>query len=222
MCGRVNVSDFPAIQKMMAGLGMPLYPELAPRFNISPGSLLPVLVNDAFESMQWGIHFGNFSHPNSRIDTVKSKPHLQKLFNNQRCIIPVNGFYEWPNLKLHPEYKANKTRFHIKTPDDVMFLGGIYSSKTTETGQQHREFNVLTTTPVPDIQKFHHRMPVLLEPHNVAAWLSSNDMATMYALTEPYQEKLSIIEVDGYVDNARNEGDRCLSAKKENPQLKLF
>jgi len=215
MCGRVNVSDFPVIQQIMIDLGLPIYPHIPPRYNISPGSQLPVFSNGEFVSMEWGIEFGNFKHPNTRIDTVRKKPFLHNLLQNNRCVIPINGFYEWPDTKKHPEFKSDKTRFHIQTQDNVMFLGGIFNTNKSQ-------FNILTTSPNSQIEKFHHRMPVILPIDNVSQWISEKNTDEIYKLTVPFKQKLSIVEVDDYVDNARNEGSQCIDVKKPNRQLKLL
>ena len=127
MCGRLNLYDSAVISELMDSLGLPSFPELAPRYNIPPTSCLNVVTRDnELVLMQWSIEFGAFRHPNSKVDTVLRKPVLTRMLAEQRCLVPVNRFYEWPDPKTHPQYQGVKTRYCIHTPLDAMFLGGIY------------------------------------------------------------------------------------------------
>jgi putative SOS response-associated peptidase YedK len=210
MCGRVSLHNSSAIRTLMDKLALPAFPELAPRYNIPPGTYLHVVTSQtSLTAMQWGIAFGDFSHPNTKIDTALRKPALTRMLANQRCLLPINRFYEWPDAKVRPKYQGVKTRFCIHTAQDVMFLGGIYRDHP-EHGLQ---FNVLTTGPTAAINEFHHRSPVIVAPEDTHIWISDGDVATVAHLLAPYPGPLVIYECDGYVDNARHEGPLCMSAK---------
>lgn len=170
-------------------------------------------IENYIAQMEWSIEFGEFRHPNTKVETVKRKPFLQKLLATNRCLVPVNRFYEWPDAKLRPKYKGIKTRFCIHTPEDVMLLGGIY--RINDNGGI--QFNVLTTDPNPAVSDFHHRMPVIVPPASVHTWMASQDLRTLYRIAEPYRGELVIYACEPYVDSGRHEGPRCmapLSAKQ--------
>lgn len=117
MCGRLNVHDNEGVQRLMEELGLPLYPQHPPRYNITPTSTLDVVFDQAdIAEMVWSIEFGKFRHPNTKVETIKRKPHLQRLLMHHRCLVPVNRFYEWPDPKVRPKYAGVKTRFCIHTP----------------------------------------------------------------------------------------------------------
>ena len=207
MCGRLNIYDSSIVSVLMDSLGLPLYPELAPRYNIPPTSRLNVVTSATdVVLMQWGIEFGAFRHPNTKVDTALRKPHLTRLLAQQRCLVPVNRFTEWPDPKLRPQYQGVKTRFCVHTSLDAMFLAGIY--------QQHPDhgwqFNILTTDPTEAINEFHHRSPVIIAPDQAHHWLRAGDVASVTPLLQPYPGTLVIYECDGYVDNARHEGPQCM------------
>lgn len=207
MCGRLNIHDNAAVQKLMEQLNLPHFPLRAPRYNITPTSTLDVVFDKHdIAEMIWSIEFGKFRHPNTKIETIKRKPYLQRLLRNNRCLVPVNRFYEWPDAKVRPKYAGIKTRFCIHTPEDVMFLGGIYKINADGIMQ----FNILTTDPNDAINDFHHRMPVIIAPKDVHTWLHSADINETFELTLPYQGALSIYECDPYVDNGRNDGPNCM------------
>jgi len=207
MCGRLNIHDSAAVQRLMEQLGLPLYPQRPPRYNITPGSPLDVVFDhDHMAAMDWGIEFGKFRHPNTKTETLKRKPYLQKLLMENRCIVPVNRFYEWPDAKLRPAWQGKKNRFCIHPPNDVMFLGGIY--KINPDGIM--QFNVLTTDPNDAINVFHHRMPVVIAADQVRAWLDSDDKSFLFSLMVPYRKDLIVYACDAYVDNGRHEGEQCM------------
>lgn len=192
----------------MEYLGLPLYPSQAPRFNITPTSELQVLTGDSVLPMEWGIEFGKFRHPNTRAESVETKPYLQKLLMKQRCIVPVNRFYEWPDAKYKPEYKGIKTRFCIHTPDNVMFLGALY--KLSRDGVL--QVNIITTASSKKIAEFHRRMPLIIPPEKVKSWFQGGTLAEIFELVTPYDGELVIYPCSGYVDNGRNEGPRCMES----------
>jgi len=186
MCGRLNIYDPENIDIFLQELALPGYAARPPQFNVAPQSLLPIITTPITRlEGQWGIEFGKFRHPNSKAATIKAKPHLQDLLLHRRCIVPANRFYEWPVLLLAGIYKRN--------PEKQLY-----------------QFNVITTDPSPAINKFHHRMPVILEPAMARTWLESDDRQTLYALMAPSQQELIIYECDPWVDNARHEGPQCM------------
>lgn len=211
MCGRLNIHDSQAISSLMSDLGLPLYPVSPPQYNIPPGSSLPVLINASpepeFVTMDWGIPFGNFRHPNTRAATVARKPWLQRLLLQNRCLVPVNRFYEWPDHKARPDFGGGKTRFCIHTPQDVMFLGGLF--RISPDGEM--QFNVLTTGPNAQINEFHHRMPVIIAPTDTRRWLASQSFDELYTMMNPWQGELVLYECDSWVDNARHQDARCMA-----------
>lgn len=211
MCGRLNIYDSSVISELMDSMCLPSFPALAPRYNIPPTARLNV-VTSAIELvlMQWGIEFGAFRHPNTKVDTALRKPHLTRILAEQRCLVPVNRFYEWPDPKTHPEYQGIKTRFCIHTPLDALFLGGIYK----EHPEHGAQFNVLTTDPTPAITKFHHRSPIIIAPEHAHTWLHAGDLDDITPLLNPYPGTLLIYECDGFVDNARHEGPTCMQPLK--------
>lgn len=212
MCGRLNLYNSNAINELMDSLALPSFPELAPRYNIPPGALLNVVTSRTdLAVMRWGIAFGDFRHPNTKVATALRKPHLTKLLATQRCLIPINRFYEWPDPKVRPKYQGVKTRFCIHTPLNVMFLGGIFR----EHPEQGLQFNVLTTDPTAAIDDFHHRSPVIIAPEHTQAWMSDSGVDAITPLLQPYTGALTIYECDGFVDNARHEGPQCIAGSSQ-------
>ncbi len=208
MCGRLNIYRPELIDDFLQEIDLPAYPHNPPRYNVAPQSLLPIITTPiTYIEAQWGIEFGKFRHPNSKAATIKIKPYLQSLLEHTRCLIPANRFYEWPDPKLRPKYQGVKTRFCIHTADDVLLLAGIYKRNAEK---QLTQFNIITTDPTPQINDFHHRMPVILDPRTAHRWLTSTDKQELYTLMVPTIQPLIIYHCDPYVDNARHEGPQCM------------
>lgn len=209
MCGRLNIYDPEQIDHFLQTLELPGYPARAPQYNVPPQSLLPIITTPITRlEGQWGIEFGQFRHPNSKAATIKAKPLLQNLLLHNRCIVPANRFYEWPDPKARPAYQGIKTRFCIHTSDDVLLLAGIYKRNPDK---QRLQFNIITTDPSPAINQFHHRMPVIINPADARTWLESDDKQTLYDMLVPSQQELHIYECDPWVNNARHEGPQCMA-----------
>lgn len=215
MCGRLNVHDSTAIQRLMSGLGLPAFPSRPPRYNITPTSPVDVvLAMDDVAEMEWSIEFRNFRHPNTKVETARRRPDLRRLLRDHRCLVPVNRFYEWPDPAARPRWRGIKTRFCIHAPEDVMLLGGIWRINPHGVMQ----FNILTTDPNESIGDFHHRMPVMVPPDDVQTWMQSRDLEEVHAMCRPYGRELVIYECDPYVDSGRNDGPRCMQAAERSRQ----
>lgn len=114
MCGRANLHDSEIVRMIMEKEGIPPFPSRVPRYNICHTQPLDVMTQQGrVEKQTWSIEFGHFRHPNTKVSTLKRRKDLQKLLLEQRCVIPLNRFYEWPDPKERPKYHGIKTRFCI-------------------------------------------------------------------------------------------------------------
>lgn len=123
MCGRVNVSDHEGIRALLAMMGMNVWPIAPPRFNVAPSGVLDVvtLANDGhaliLKSMYWGFTASGYNDTNrllfnARSESVFKKPSFRASAQNQRAVVPINGFYEWQATST-----GSKRAFHISSSD---------------------------------------------------------------------------------------------------------
>lgn len=113
---------------------------------------------------------------NAKIETLSEKPSFRSSVN-KRCLVLVNGFYEW---KWLDEKGKKKEKFRICTPDKEPFaLAGIYSQwSDPATGQEVNTYSILTTEANPLMAEIHNtkkRMPVVLQKGDEASWLQHED-----------------------------------------------
>jgi len=86
--------------------------------------------------------------------------------NTRRCIVPVNGFYEWSKWDGQPWFfQRAKGEQH-----GIVGLAGIW-----EPGERphHADvYAILTTSPNELMKPIHNRMPVILPSANWHEWMS--------------------------------------------------
>jgi putative SOS response-associated peptidase YedK len=143
---------------------------------------------DAFQFFSWGLipHWvkDEASGKKLRVQTLNciseemyDKPSFRDAaINNQRCLVPCSGFYEW---RWGDEKGKTKIPYYIGLKDQSLFsLAGIYARwKNTETGQYQFTYSVLTTVANPLMATIHNskkRMPVIIPKEYEKDWLNKN------------------------------------------------
>jgi putative SOS response-associated peptidase YedK len=117
------------------------------------------------EQLRWGIKFSSESHLifNTRIETIKEKPFWQKLYDENRCLVPMTGFYEWKKSG------SKKTPFRLFLPEEPLFFAAaLYSTNKLK----EKEVSLITTTPNKFVSAVHHRMPVIIGKNEIEEFFS--------------------------------------------------
>jgi putative SOS response-associated peptidase YedK len=94
---------------------------------------------------------------------------FRDLLNTKRCVLIVNGYYEWE------ESKDSSKPFYLKPKKDgdLLYLGCLYNNVFTERiGKDYNHFVVLTMEASDNVKSIHHRMPVILDDKTKEIWLS--------------------------------------------------
>ena len=102
---------------------------------------------------------------NARSETVHEKPAFRSAFRRRRCVIPVNGWFEWQREG------GEKQPYWIRPGNAGVFsLAGLWGR--WEKGEEPVEtFTILTTAVSPALADIHHRQPVIVDDGEVDAWL---------------------------------------------------
>jgi putative SOS response-associated peptidase YedK len=216
MCGRIDAHDPTGVNNLVSVLDVVIPKDrFPPRYNIAPTTTLATVCYKAgFEvaDMHWGIipHWarpGQFERPliNARAETIHEKPSFRKLITHTRVIVPVNGFYEWRRTD------GNKATFYFRSADQsALALAGIY--QIDREGQM--QCCLITTDANSVMQPVHNRMPALIPQKAMQDWLCSQDTHVIDALMKPAaDDSIIAVEVSGYVNNARNEGEQCIKPR---------
>lgn len=203
---------------------------LQKRYNIPPTTPIPALLNNGNYLYT---HFGflpswasskSSMNINARSESIYEKKTFREAFRFKRCIIPINGFYEW-----QIEDKE-KTPFFVKDmKNDYLGVAGIWDEYFEEQLNMNIVTVALITCDANDkLGKIHHRMPVVLEKKEFSTWLKSDDLKEVNSLFKIYEsEKLDLYEVSSDVNKVLFDKPSCIQKveKKEfehTGQLSLF
>lgn len=161
---------------------------------------------------------------NARSETVYEKSSFKEAYKQRRCLIPLNGYFEWEKDEVT---KKSKPHFILSTECDYFVFAGIYESwYDNKLGKAILTCALLTTEPNEKIAKLHDRMPVILESHNWDLWLnyksSYTDLNKLFAPIA--NDKIRYFKVGDEVNSVKNNTIECIteSFKTESRQGTLF
>lgn len=205
------------------------------RYNIPPTIPIPALLNNGNYLYT---HFGylpswasskNSMNINARSESIYEKKTFRDSFKYRRCIIPINGFYEW-----RVEEKE-KTPFLVSDMNkDYMALAGIWDEYfDSELNMSIVTVALITCDANEKLGEIHHRMPVVLDKKDFNTWLHCDDIKKVNELFAIYpNEKLKLYEVRNEVNKVVFDEASCIdeviakkeevSEPKEIGQLSLF
>jgi len=209
MCGRYELSSHPAAIALAFGLDYP--PDIRPRYNIAPMQQVPIVRVGAdgrrqLVQVRWGLVPRFAKDPsigarmiNARGETLASRSAFRNAFARHRCLVPVNGFYEWHATP------AGKQPLHIGMPDGRPFgLAGLYERWLSSGGDVLDTCAIVTTAATGSIAGMHDRMPVIVPDAEYARWLDPAD-ADVADLVQGWTDPLRIYPVSARVNAVRND-----------------
>ena len=195
---------------------------LAPRYNIDPGQVVPVVIIEGrkvLQMMRWGLvpHWAKKEPDklliNARAETLAQKPSFRDSFRNRRCLVLADGFYEWQEN----EKKNDKTpfRFILKGRGPFAFAG-LWDIWRKQDGSTLLSFAIITTEPNELIRPIHNRMPVILHQEHEELWLDPGfkDTKELSSLLTPYpSNQMDFYEVSTVVNSPKNDKPVCIEPK---------
>jgi putative SOS response-associated peptidase YedK len=213
MCGRFFL--LASGDSLARHLGLANTPSLPLRYNIAPTQSIPaVRVEQGIRSLamlKWSL-IPSWSKDgkgwiNARADTAANKPAFRSAFRKRRCLIPASGFFEWK-----PTGARQKQPYLIRLKGyGLLAFAGIWDSWQGTVGVLET-CAILTTTANALMAPIHDRMPCILARRHYNAWLKADaDVDELQKLLRPYPYKMEAVRVSNYVNNARQEGPRCLT-----------
>jgi len=124
---------------------------------------------------------------NARSETIAEKPMFKSSFASRRCLIPVDGFYEW-------ERKAKGKLPHYIFARDGGPLpdAGLWSSwRDPDTEERLVTCTIVTGSPNALLADIHDRMPIVMPADRWDAWLDpATDIDTLKSLMTVYPANL--------------------------------
>lgn len=201
-----------------------------PRWNIAPSSDLTTLELDGdgrriLTRRRWGLvpHWANDPSIGSRLGNARSetawdKPSFRDAMRRGRCIVPIDGFYEWaPATPDGPRTSSGRPakRPHLFRSADgspllLVAIGTRWRDSSRPDGLRLSTVCLLTTDANATMAPIHDRMPVIVDPADVDAWLDAppgeaREMLDGLLAPAP-ADRLVEHEVSIAVNDARREG----------------
>jgi putative SOS response-associated peptidase YedK len=164
----------------------------------------------SLDRLRWGLvprwaKDGKVSYAtfNAQGETIGEKPAFRDAWRSgQRCIVPLDAFYEWRTVGT-----ASKQPYAVARRDGTLLaVGGLWELTKLADGTILRSFTIITTRPNGLLEPFHNRMPLILAPDEIAAWLGDADPERIAAWLKPCPEEwLTLWPVDPRLSNVRNQ-----------------
>ena len=233
MCCRVaQGSGRDKVKKKMKARGDTL--TITPRLNLAPTQDAVVAVQASgdvrLEAMRWGLippwardKSIGAKLANARAETIDEKPSFRQPFRRRRCLLPVDGYYEWESRP-----SGKQPVYYSMRDGDLFCLAGLWEIWTTPEqtdepelpglglGQVEAEtlhtFTVVTTAPNRLVKRVHDRMPVIVHPADYGNWLSPESKAAdLKRLLRPFDdEPMQEHYVTPLMNNPRFEAPACI------------
>jgi len=191
------------------------------RYNIAPTINIPIFTNTKKYTYA---HFGLIPswaenrktiHINARSETVFEKQSFRESYKQRRCIIPVNGYYEW---EKDSETKKSTPYLISSATDNFFAFAGVYEYwYDNEVEKTIVSCALLTTQPNQKIGKIHDRMPVILEQKDWTIWFDEkSSLETLNSLYTPFfDENIIITKVNDSVNSVKNDSIQCIEKSKQ-------
>jgi putative SOS response-associated peptidase YedK len=226
MCGRATLTT-PG-EELAEAFGLSEVPALAPRFNLAPTQPMAVIRagrTRRIELLRWGLvpFWANDTkdgarHINARGETLFDKPVFREAARARRCLVIVDGFYEWKGEAS----RKHKQPFFVRRADGKPFaLAGLWDrwlSRDPGPPQALETCAIVTVPPVSTIASLHDRMPLVLDPDQYDRWLDANvtkpeDLAEI--LKRAPRAELVVVPVSTRVNDVRNDDPSCIAPAEQ-------
>ncbi len=193
--------------------------EPKPSYNVAPTHEVAVVVqNDegnSLEKMTWGLIPFWAKDPkigsrmiNARSETLSEKPSFKRPLRSQRCLVIVDGFFEWARTD------HGKIPMFVRLKSHRPFgLAGLYDVWRSPQGDTVRSCTIVTTRANDFVQPIHNRMPIILPKAQEALWLdrgTPNIDEWLLALPPFPANQMDAYEVSRRVNSPQNNSIECI------------
>lgn len=184
MCGRIIQSSSPLHLAIVDGLEVSdsRMGNIRPRYNAAPSQELLVIRENrktgerSLDLIKWGLIPHWFTDPrggrrpiNAKAESVSKLPTFREAYAQRRCIVPIDGFFEWRAIKA----ARAKQPYAIAMKDGSPFgLAGLWENwRNPNKGEWERTFAIITVPSNSLVEQIHDRMPAILKPATYERWL---------------------------------------------------
>lgn len=218
MCGRFTRSSPPAVIAEELGVEIDPTTVASPRFNVCPSEDVLVVARGTTAPqagwMRWGLvpWFADDAKSgprsiNARAETVATNRVFRDAFARRRCLVVVDGFYEWQKVGN----ERNPFFFRLKSRRPFV-LAGVWDRWKREGAEPLVSCAIVTCPANGLMAPVHDRMPVIVPAAGRAGWLAADTAApALGTLLRPYPEdEMEVYPVSRFVNAPRNDGPECI------------
>lgn len=229
MCGRFVSTSAPddLARYFAANLAPTVTVPGGPNYNVAPTAEIFVVRQREqqrwLNRCRWGLvppwskdASGGARLINARAETVAVKSSFRAAFQQRRCLVPADGFYEWTTVPGHKKRQP----WYIHRPDGELYAFAGLWERWRDPGHRDQENPdsadgwlrtccIITAAANDKMARLHDRMPVVLAPTAWAQWLdpAEQDPERLSALLQPTPASLVAFHpVAVQVNSARAEG----------------
>ena len=166
---------------------------------------------------------------NARAEKVTSSPAFRNSAKNKRCLVPMDGWYEWrPNGEAPSGGKsrraAPKTPFYKYGGDgEMLFMAALWSTWRPKDAPKAvpplLSCTIITTDAAGPLAEIHDRMPLTISRADWDRWLDP-DAPIDEGLLRGHGDldRIEIREVSRLVNSIRNNGPELIEPAKPEPE----
>lgn len=163
---------------------------------------------------------------NARSETLTTSPAFRGSAKSKRCLVPMDGWYEWKPGAADGGKKPTKTPFYMFAGDgEPLFMAGLWSTwrpKDAPDGNQPLlSCTIITTDSAAQLADIHDRMPLTISASDWDRWMDP-DAPIDEGLLRGHGDldRIEIREVSRLVNSVRNNGPELIEAVT--PEAGLF
>ncbi|MFW0149767.1 SOS response-associated peptidase [Mycobacterium sp. smrl_JER01] len=155
---------------------------------------------------------------NARSEKVTSSPAFRGSAKGKRCLVPMDGWYEWKGAK------GAKTPFYLHSDDgEPLFAAGLWSTWRPKDAPKDAppllSCTIITTDAVGPLADIHDRMPLTVSEADWDRWLDP-DAPIDEGLLRGHGDldRIEIREVSKLVNSVRNNGPELIEPVEHQPE----
>ena len=150
---------------------------------------------------------------NARADKVTSSPAFRSSAKAKRCLVPMDGWYEWTK---RGEAKGAKTPYYMYAGDgEPLFMAGLWTTwrpkEAPKDAKPLLSCTIITTDAAAQLADIHDRMPLTISAPDWDRWLDP-DAPIDEGLLRGHGDldRIEIREVSTLVNSIRNNGPELI------------
>jgi putative SOS response-associated peptidase YedK len=152
---------------------------------------------------------------NAKSETIFEKPSFRSSVASKRCLIFVNGFFEWR------DFRKKKYPYFITLKNQSVFaMGGIYESWVNEETGEIIDSCSIVTTPANELMSEIHnvklRMPLIFSKEKMMDWINPEiEKEKITELMKPFRDEEMEARTISKLITSRKKDSNVEEVKKE-------